>query len=66
MASNYGCCDLAYYPPNMSLSACQRVASEHEGYYTWYCSLSPSRDCACCEHYRYGNRIGSAGVCYYS
>ena len=65
-AANYGCCTLIYNPPNMSLGSCQSVRSENEGYYTWYCSINNNRDCACCEHYRYGRVVGSAGVCYTS
>ena len=64
-AYSYGCCGLAM-APNMTLSACQTSHGENEWWYTWYCALSNNRDCACCEHYRYGNIVGSAGLCYYS
>jgi hypothetical protein len=39
-----GCCNLAHCPPNTSWSYCQSHAA-----YIWYCDVSGTTMCACCE-----------------
>lgn len=54
-ASNYGCCNLAHYPPNTSYSYCASHAA-----YNWRCYSSTFVYCDCCE--TAGNKL-SAGRC---
>jgi hypothetical protein len=67
-ASNFGCCDLAIYPPNSSVSQCMHpTGSLH--LYSWSC-YSQGQACTCCEnyyvitstHYQYQY---SAGNCFF-
>ena len=55
-AANYGCCNLAHYPPNTSYSYCSAHAA-----YIWTCNYAPCNQCNCCE--TAGNAL-SAGWCH--
>jgi hypothetical protein len=45
-ASNYGCCNLAHYPPTIDYNACINTA----GHYVWSCPYnSHGAYCECCE-----------------
>lgn len=58
-AAGPGCCDLAYNPPNKTMTQCRNAACE----YIWYCSVSSLR-CTCCElNYCDGGNYGSAYSC---
>lgn len=58
-AANYGCCNLANYPPNTTWSYCQA-----HSVYTWYCqNFSGSVTCGCCETSGYAL---SGGTCYHN
>jgi len=63
-ATNYGCCNLVHYPPNMSLSECKYTSGSYTWYYNWTCT-SGRQTCQCCEHHIYGVSApnGSAGSC---
>jgi hypothetical protein len=63
LAANYGCCNLVYSPPNISMSSCKNVSQEKFTYYLWKCTTSSGRTCYCCEHKVYGTTTGSAATC---
>jgi hypothetical protein len=48
-ASNFGCCDLAIYPPNASYSQCMHPSGSLH-LYSWSC-YSQGQACTCCENY---------------
>lgn len=52
-ASNYQCCNLAIYPPNVSYEYCSNHAN-----YIWACTVGCCLHCMCCE-----TDGGSAGDC---
>ncbi|MEU4645720.1 hypothetical protein [Micromonospora sp. NPDC023814] len=59
MAGNYYCCNLLYYPPNISYSTCSSAPEK----YIWYCTTA-TMDCACCEKKSStGSTTGSAAYC---
>jgi len=72
-AYDYGCCNLAISPPNVSFSQCINGGTGSIHVYAWGCSAwNPYPyvhfNCTCCENYYllpngYEDYVASAGSC---